>query len=127
MVRKNLRTCLIISISLFAALCTSTFGKIRYVENDAAGANDGTSWEKAYTFLQEALADANSAEKPVEIRIAQGIYRPNQGLVAIPEFDWRTTTFQLINGVALIGGYAGLGSWDPNTREIEQHENIHNG
>ena len=127
MVRKNLRTCLIISISLFAALCTSTFGKIIYVDNDAAGANDGTSWENAYTFLQEALADANSAEKPVEIRIAQGIYRPNQGLVAIPEFDWRTTTFQLINGVALIGGYAGLGSWDPNTRDIELYETILSG
>src|SRR4030065_1475523 len=101
MVRTNLRICLITSILFFTVLCISTFGKTIYVDDDAAGANDGSSWENAYNFLQDALADANSAEKPVEIRVAQGIYKPNQGLVAIPEFDWRTTTFQLINGVAL--------------------------
>ena len=127
MVNKvNLRTCLI-SIFLVAALCPATFGKIIYVDDDAAGANDGSSWENAYTFLQEALADANSAEKPVEIRVAQGIYRPNQGLVAIPEFDWRTTTFQLINGVALTGGYAGLGKPAPNARDVELYETILSG
>jgi L-ascorbate metabolism protein UlaG (beta-lactamase superfamily) len=127
MVRKNLRTCLIISISLFAALCTSTFGKTIYVDDDATGANDGTSWENAYTFLQEALADANSTKKPVEIRVAQGTYRPNEGLIAIPEFDWRMTTFQLINSVTLKGGYAGFGQPDTDARDVELYETILSG
>jgi len=103
------------------------FARTIYVDDDAAGANNGTSWADAYVYLQEALADAASAEKPVEIRAAQGIYRPNQGLMAIPEFDWRTTTFQLINGVTLKGGYAGLTAPDPNTRGIELYETILSG
>ncbi|MGB2863445.1 MAG: hypothetical protein WBC05_08985, partial [Sedimentisphaerales bacterium] len=93
----NLTTCLKISLIVLAALCTAIQGKTVYVDDDAKGANDGSSWADAYTFLQEALASVNTANKPVEIRVAQGTYRPNQGLAAIPEFDWRTTTFQLIN------------------------------
>jgi hypothetical protein len=100
---------------------------IIYVDDDAAGANNGTSWENAYVYLQYALACANLAEKPIEIRIAQGIYRPNHGLAAIPEFEWRTTTFQLINGVAIKGGYAGLYMPDPNARDIEMYETILSG
>jgi hypothetical protein len=101
--------------------------RIIYVDDDAAGANNGTSWKNAYVYLQYALAYANLVEKPIEIRIAQGIYRPNQGLAAIPEFDWGTTTFHLINGVALKGGYAGLGTPDPNARDIELYETILSG
>jgi len=127
MIRTNIRNSLIISILLFAVLCPATFGKIVYVDDDAIGTNDGSSWENAYTFLPEALADANSAEKPVEIRVAQGIYKPNQGLMAIPEFDWRTTTFQLISGVTLKGGYAGFGEPDPDARDVEVFETILSG
>lgn len=101
--------------------------KTLYVDDDAAGANDGTSWDNAYTFLQEALGDARLAEKPVEIRVAQGVYRPNGGLMAIPEFDWRTTAFELINDVTLKGGYAGLGEADPNARDIGLYETILSG
>ncbi|MFH1719365.1 MAG: GLUG motif-containing protein, partial [Planctomycetota bacterium] len=110
-----------------AMLCPPAAGKVIYVDDDAAGANDGTSWANAYVYLQEALADAAFAQKPVEIRVAQGTYRPNQGLVAIPEFDWRTTTFQLINGVTVKGGYAGPAEPDPDARDIELYETTLNG
>lgn len=126
--RAILTTWLTISISLVALATGATAaGRIIYVDDDAAGANDGSSWADGYNYLQDALADANSADKPVEIRVAQGIYQPNQGLMAVPEFDWRTTTFQLINGVSLKGGYAGLGEPDPNARDIELYETILTG
>ncbi|UCF15111.1 MAG: hypothetical protein JSW59_17015 [Phycisphaerales bacterium] len=115
------------SALLLSALCTLALAKTIYVDDDANGANNGTSWTDAYTFLQEALADAAQAEKPVEIRVAQGIYKPNQGLVAIPEFDWRTATFKLINGVTLKGGFTGLGASDPNVRDVEAYETILSG
>ncbi|UCC45623.1 MAG: right-handed parallel beta-helix repeat-containing protein, partial [Candidatus Zixiibacteriota bacterium] len=66
-------------------------------------------------------------EKPVEIRVAQGTYKPSQGLVAIPEFDWREATFQLINDVTLKGGYAGSIAPDPNARDAVSYETILSG
>ena len=84
MVINNLRNCLITSILFFALLCASTFGKIIYVDDDAAGVYDGSSWGNAYFYLQDALADANSAEKTVEIRVAQGIYKPDMGANQTP-------------------------------------------
>jgi internalin A len=100
---------------------------IFYVDENATGTSDGTSWENAYTYLQDALANINTADNPIVIRVAQGVYKPNGGIVAIPEFNRRTLSFQLINEVTLAGGYAGLGESDPNTRDIELYETILSG
>jgi predicted outer membrane repeat protein len=100
-------------------------GNIIYVDNDAHGANNGSSWQDAYGYLQDALADANISSKPVEIRVAQGDYKPDQGGDNI--IGDRTATFQLINGVTLNGGYAGFGKSDPNVRDIKLYETILSG
>ena len=117
---KTIQTLLIIIL-----LCESASSKVIYVDDDATGVNDGTSWEDAYVYLQDALADANSAEKPVEIRVAQGIYKPDQG--ANQTAGDREATFQLINGVTFTGGYAGFGESDPNVRDIELYETVLSG
>jgi predicted outer membrane repeat protein len=121
----NRTTCLIMSVLLLARLCTNAAGKTIYVDDDAAGANDGSSWQNAYVYLQDAMVDANSAEKPVEIRVAQGIYKPDQGAFQIT--GDREATFRLINGVAFKGGYAGLGEPDPDARNVELYETILSG
>jgi len=95
---------------------------IIYADADAAGANDGSSWLNAYNYLQDALDVASSSD---EVRVAQGIYKPDQG-VGITPGD-REATFQLINGVAIKGGYAGFGEPDPNARDIELYETILSG
>ena len=41
-----------------AVLCSLAYSKVIYVDDDAAGANEGTSWENAYIYLQDALDDA---------------------------------------------------------------------
>ena len=97
---------------LAGIFCPAAIGKIIYVDDDATGANDGSSWENAYVYLQDALADANSAEKPVEIRVAQGIYKPDMGAGITP--GDREASFQLREGIALSGGYAGILNSDPN-------------
>lgn len=108
--------------------CSGAFAeRIIYVDDDAVGANDGSSWVDAYKYLQDALADAGSAEKPVEIQVAQGIYRPDRSATAPNGSGDRTATFQLINGVTLKGGYAGFAEPDPNARDIERYETILNG
>jgi hypothetical protein len=98
-----------------------------FVDTDAGGSNDGSSWENAYTFLQDALADANSLEKPVEIWVAEGIYTPDSNLADPNGSGDRTATFQLISGVTVKGGYAGFSQPNPDARDIELYETILSG
>jgi len=102
-------------------------GKIIYVDANAPGTNDGTSWENAYNFLQDALADAESSGDVNEIRVAQGIYRPDETSTDPNGSGDREATFQLTNGVALMGGYAGFGEADPNEKDVELYETVLSG
>ena len=118
---------------LFVALVmvSTATGEIIYVDDDATGANDGSSWIDAYNDLQDALAVVQSG---AEIRVAQGVYKPTRYAFpppgGPPPVD-QTSTFQLINGVTLKGGYAGFGEADPNAWDIEENETVlsgdHNG
>jgi len=105
-----------------AFLMTPGPPKVIYVDDDAAGANDGSSWSDAFNYLQDALAIAYSGD---EIRVAQGIYKSDQGNGITP--GDREATFQLINGVTIKGGYAGCGLPDPNARDIDLYETILSG
>ena len=123
--RSNQRIWAVMSIILTVFLSPAA-AKVIYVDANAPGpTHDGSSWTNAYNYLQDALVDANSAAKPVEIQVAQGIYKPDQG-DGITTGD-QTATFQLISGVALKGGYAGFGAPDPNARGIELYETILSG
>jgi predicted outer membrane repeat protein len=125
--RKGMILNITLVISVFlVTLCVaeSAAGGIIYVDANATGVNDGSSWVDAYNFLQDALMVTEAGD---EIWVAQGIYKPHEGLMAIPEFDWRTATFQLVNGTAIKGGYAGLGEPDPNARSIKLYETILSG
>jgi len=116
-----------VSLFLVAFVAAVASGKTIYVDTDANGLNDGSSWLNAYNFLQGALADANSSPKPVEIRVARGTYKPDEDALHPNGTGDRTATFQLINGVTLKGGYAGLGQPDPNNRNIDLYKTILSG
>ena len=69
-----------------------------FVDADATGNDNGTSWEDAFTTLQPALDAAVPGDA---IWVAAGTYTPTH------EFspgDPRSATFQLKNGMALYGG-----------------------
>ncbi len=110
--RTHLKTTLAILVS-FVVLCFfgTAQARIIYVDADATGANDGSSWADALTDLQDALNIVTVHLQFDEIRVAQGVYTPDQG-VGITPGD-REATFQLRNGVTLKGGYAGFGEMDP--------------
>ena len=112
---------------LLIVICPAATGKIIYVDDDSTGANDGSSWQNAYTFLQDALVDAETSEKPLDIRVAQGIYTPNRNSVLPGHTGNREDTFQLINNVTIMGGYAGFGERNPDARDIEIYQTILSG
>ncbi len=95
--------------------------KVIHVDADAAGANDGSSWADAYNDLQDALSDAYSMAKPLEIRVAQGIYRPAR------DPDHEVRSFRLQNSVVIRGGYAGFGEAEPDARDVDRYETILSG
>ncbi|MDY7108464.1 MAG: right-handed parallel beta-helix repeat-containing protein [Planctomycetota bacterium] len=113
-------------IGLGAALTVAAQGgTILYVDDDAPPGGDGAGWDTAYRFLQDALADASGEIET--IRVAQGIYRPDRDEANPDGTGERDTMFELINGVSIMGGHAGLGADDPDARDIVLYETILTG
>jgi len=118
---------LLISMGLSLALSTLVHGGTIYVDDDAPGPGDGSSWQTAYKFLQDALTAAETADKPVEIRVAQGIYQPDRSAAQPQGTRDRNVYFLLPDGMSLLGGYAGLSGPDPDARDIQSCETILSG
>ena len=108
-------------------LTGTAWGKVIYVDDDAPAPGDGTSWTTAYRYLQDALTDASMAGGPVEIHVAQGLYRPDQMRYAPQGTKDTQAVFKLVDGVSLLGGYAGVGAPDPNERDFQVYETMLSG
>ncbi len=119
--KKSLLSLLVVLMSVFTSATTI------YVDVDTPNNNGGSDWANAYKYLQDALADANSAGDIDEIRVAQGTYTPDTNSAEPNGTSDRQASFQLINGLALKGGYAGFGAPDPNSRRIYEYETILSG
>ena len=109
------------------ALCSLVTGKTIYVDDDASVSGDGSSWSNAFKYLQDALTVAQSAEKRVEVRVAQGTYYPDRSSVRPEGTKDRGACFRLGDGMSLLGGYAGVSGSDPNARDIRLYETILSG
>ncbi len=93
---------------------------IIFVDDDAPLGGDGTSWDTAYRFPQDALAFASDPANGIaEIRVAQGVYLTDRDKANPDGSNVRESTFHLLNGLALRGGYAGIGAPDPNVRDVD--------
>jgi hypothetical protein len=73
---------------------------IVYVDADAAGSGDGTSWSDAFVELRDALAMCQTCGSITEIWVAEGEYKPTGS-------SDRYATFQLLDGVSIYGGFNG--------------------
>jgi hypothetical protein len=116
-------TMLILLSTVFPGLSSLTFARTIYVDDDSYWEHDGSSWGAAFADLQSALAVASAGD---EIRVAQGVYRPDQSAPPTPHGPW-WITFRPGDGVTIKGGFAGLGCADPNRREISEFVTILSG
>jgi hypothetical protein len=103
--------CTVVAILLVVPAAGQT-----YVDADATGAGDGSSWRNAYPTLQEALANTPSGE----IWVAEGTYYPDEGPSATP--DDRTESFVVTNGVTVRGRFEGTES-NPDERVLDRGVN----
>lgn len=78
---------------------------ILYVKQNAPAGGDGSSWSRAFTKLQDALAKAATCFVTKEIWVAAGTYYPDE--TATANTNNRDASFYLRNGIALYGGFAG--------------------
>ena len=91
----------------------TTYAQI-YVDLDASGSNDGTSWANAYNDLESAI---NNAVEGNEIWISEGTY-------LAPSTATSLNTFFLIDkNIGIFGGFNGTET-SLNERNVEMHQVI---
>lgn len=96
-----------LTVTLNSSLITITANFIElpiYVDVNASGNNDGTTWADGYTNLQDAIDAAGSNNKTVWV--AKGTYKPTTLLTA-NNTDVRRVTFLINNPVKIYGGFLG--------------------
>ncbi len=114
------------------ALAAAVHGQtILYVDDDAPAGGDGTSWNKAYRDLQDALdtCRAKKLQGAIEVRVAEGVYLPDRGTRdRDSSFDVGITTTSMMSvSLAILGGFVGVVGPDPNKRRVEEHGTVLSG
>ena len=120
----NLKNLSVVLVFLVASTCSIAAGRVIYVDDYGPPHGDGLSWLTAFRYLQEALTIAQPED---EIRVAQGIYCPDEIFVDPNGTDDRNASFQLRNNVTIKGGYAGCGKPDPNVRNVNLYKSVLSG
>ncbi len=91
--------------------CYEAFGGLIYVDKDATGGNDGSSWANAYTDLQNAFSeagdDAFEGYDPAacEVWVAEGSYKTSP-CTNCSDTD-KQKSFALVDGVGVYGRFSG--------------------
>ena len=123
---KKIQALVLIAVMLLSVVGCSTTEEVEvaevsgnniiYVDTDASGNNDGSSWENAYNLLPDALT--NSVEGD-EIWVADGVYYPT-------EDNDTSISFNMVDNVPVYGGFTGTES-SLDERDWEENVTILSG
>jgi hypothetical protein len=92
-----------------------SFAKTIYVNQNATGTQDGSSWGNAFVFIDDALASWQTDDT---IWVAKGQYSPKDSIAS--------STFSLPSGCVLMGGFAGTEKY-ASQRDYKLNETILSG
>jgi hypothetical protein len=107
------------------ACCAAAPAAVLYVDASSdAIVPDGMAWPTAFAHLRDALAAAAAGD---EVRVAAGIYFPDLTSSDPNGRGDRAAAFELVGGVVVRGGYAGLGAADPNECDWRAFESVLSG
>ncbi len=93
-----------------------------YVNDDASGANNGSSWQDAFTNLQIAIDSAGWND---EIWVAKGLYFPKTDKDGNSPSNPREKTFHLKEGIQVYGGF--LGTEISRERDVKANPTVLSG
>jgi hypothetical protein len=126
--RQPVRNAAILGIAVLGPATGAAIATTLHVDDDAAPGGDGLTWATAYAHLQDALAVASVPANGVdEIRVAEGMYRPDRDATVPSGSGDRTASFALVDGVTVRGGFAGRGAGAPDERDPVLHPTILSG
>jgi len=94
-------------------------GSVVYVDADAGGTGDGSSWGNAVNELRDAYVLLDVCNGITEIWVAEGTYLPAAG-------SDRGVSFELGNGLAIYGGFDGTET-SLGQRDVAAHPTILSG
>lgn len=97
----------LILLLTFASTVFSAYASTFHVRTTGLDTNDGLTWANSFQTLQKALSVANAGD---DIYVAEGTYYPDEGPGQTN--DDSASTFNLISGVAVFGGFSATG--DPS-------------
>ncbi len=120
------RSRVVVGLAVWLVSSAAGAGSVLHVDDDASPGGNGSSWQTAYRFLQDALADAAGGGVD-ELRVAQGLYKPDRNEANPNGTGDREAKFQMLPGLALVGGFAGIGAKDPDARDFELYQTILSG
>jgi hypothetical protein len=91
-------------LAAIAAIAAPASAAIIYVNAASAVLGDGSSWTRAMPHLKDALAVAQAGD---QVWVATGTYYPDTSGNSPAGTGDRASRFTLVNGVRLLGGFAG--------------------
>jgi len=106
-----------IFLLIVGLLCYQQIEAQTFVNKDATGRNDGSSWEHAFANLHDALSAASENE---QIWVATGTYLPGKA------GDPKSTVFHITTSIQLYGGFAGTEA-SLSERMLDDHPTILSG
>ena len=101
-----------VAASLLGSVCLAQNYNARfYVDINNATPGQGDTWDSAFNYLQDGIAAARghllSDSGPVEVWVAQGVYRPDRDIGNPNGSLDPSQSFRLYDDISMFGGFQG--------------------